>query len=387
MDRAALRVRRRRALRRDCAPVKSIYERLGVATVVNAAGKLTALGGSAQDAGVAAAQAEAARSHVELQGLRDAVARRIVSLTGAEAASVTTGAAAGIAIAVAATITGTDLARVRRIPETDGLANGVLLQVGHDIDFGASVEQMIRLGGGRPRLVGTRAGVRRADLDRALADRRALSALLYVQSHHCLQDGRLPLEDCVAACRPASVPVIVDAAAEEDLAHYVGLGADLVAYSGGKAFGGPTSGFIAGRAELVAACELQQRGIARTMKVGKEQLAGLAVALEQYAARDAGREMDRLEAILSTLEQGLRPLPGIAVARHHDEAGRAIERIALRRLDGDLRALVDGLAAGNPSIRTRNHHLREGFVLIDPRELDMEAARLIVARIAELVRP
>jgi L-seryl-tRNA(Ser) seleniumtransferase/D-glucosaminate-6-phosphate ammonia-lyase len=365
--------------------VTTIYDRLGVARLVNAAGKLTAFGGSAQSEDVAAAQAEAARAHVELQALRDAVGARIATLTGAERACVTSGAAAGIAISVAACITGTDLARVQRLPESDGLANGVLLQAGHDIDFGAPVVQMVRLGGGEPRIVGTRERVTVADLDRALADRSALAAFLYVQSHHCLQHGRLSLADCIARCRAKGLPVIVDAAAEEDLRHYVAVGADLVTYSGGKAFGGPTSGFVAGRADLVAACELQQRGIARAMKVGKETLAGLAVALERYAARDASVEAAQREAVLSVLEEGLARIAGVAATRHADEAGRDIERVALRLPGRDLAAVIRALADGRPSIRTRNHHLKEGYVLIDPRELDVDQARTIVARVAEVI--
>lgn len=364
----------------------TIYDRLGVPSLVNAAGKLTAFGGSAQAEEVARAQADAARAHVELQALRDAVGARIAALTGAERACVTSGAAAGIAISVAACITGTDLARVQRLPESDGLANGVLLQAGHDIDFGAPVVQMVRLGGGRPRIVGTRAAVTPADLDLALADRGALAAFLFVQSHHCLQEGRLPLAECIARCRAVGLPVIVDAAAEEDLRHYVAVGADLVTYSGGKAFGGPTSGFVAGRADLVDACELQQRGIARAMKVGKETLAGLAVAMERYATRDEAAEEQRRAEVLRVLEEGLGRIPGVVAARHADEAGRSIERVSLRYPGGDLAALVKKLAGGSPSIRTRNHHLKEGYVLIDPRELDVDQARTIVARVAEAVR-
>ena len=79
-----------------------VYARLGVAPVINAAGKLTALGGTAQTEAVAAAQANAARSHVDVSELRAVAGQRIAKLTGAEAACVTPGAAAGLAISVAA---------------------------------------------------------------------------------------------------------------------------------------------------------------------------------------------------------------------------------------------------------------------------------------------
>jgi hypothetical protein len=81
----------------------------------------------------------------------------------------------------------------------------------------------------------------------------------------------------------------------------------------------------------------------------------------------------------------LERLAGIAqlrVYRKPDEAGRGIERVALERVDsGDIRALVDSLAAGSPSIRTRNHHLDDGVALIDPREIDVAQANVITQRI------
>lgn len=356
-----------------------VYRRLGVRTVINAAGKLTALGGTAQSPAVAAAGAEAARAHVDLAELRAAAGRRIAALTGAEAACVTPGAAAGLTIGVAAAIAGTDLARVHRLPQSDGLPNRVLLQSGHAIDFGAPVEQMIRLGGGVPVLVGAANRVTEAQLAAALGERETLAALVFVQSHHCVQRGMLGLEPCARACRAADLPLIVDAAAELDLKRYVDLGADLVVYSGGKAFGGPTSGFLAGRARLIEACELQHRGIARTMKVGKEAIAGLLAALDEYAG-DASPELDSINRILL---EGLRGLPGLDASLRPDEAGRPIVRVALRPRDGafDPGELVRFLRDGDPSIRTRNHHLGEGLVLVDPRELTPDHARAVAARV------
>ena len=99
----------------------NIYQRLGLDSVINAAGKMTALGGTAQSDVVARAQAEAAQHHVDLDALRQRAAARVAQLTGAEAASITPGAAAGLAISVAACITGMHIERVLRIPDADGL--------------------------------------------------------------------------------------------------------------------------------------------------------------------------------------------------------------------------------------------------------------------------
>jgi L-seryl-tRNA(Ser) seleniumtransferase/D-glucosaminate-6-phosphate ammonia-lyase len=358
-----------------------VYRRFGIDNVINAAGKMTALGGTAQSDVVAQAQADAARSHVDLDALRRRAGEWVARHTGADAASITSGAAAGIAIAVAACISGTRLDRVLRIPDTAGLDRRVLLQAGHDINFGAAVTQMIRLGGGVPDVVGWVNSVPRALLERAFTATDTV-AFVYVQSHHSVQEQMVSLEDCIAIARRHRVPVIVDAAAEEDLRRYVALGADLVTYSGGKAIGGPTVGFIAGKRELIDACELQQRGIGRAMKVGKEQIVGLLTALERYAERDASANRERLSAIVGLLTNGLAGVRGLHTYAKPDEAGRGIERLALERSDGgDIRELVKSLADGSPSIRTRNHHLDDGVALVDPREIDEAQARIIVERV------
>ena len=362
-----------------------VYTELGLYPVINAAGKLTALGGTAQTESVAAAQARAARQHVDLAELRALAGRRIARLTGAEAASVTPGAAAGLAISVGAVVAGDDLERVHGLPVSEP-PNRVLLQRAHAIDFGAPVEQMIRLGGGMPLLVGRPDGTTEAELGAGLGEREWLVALVYVQSHHCRQEGVLDLDACIRLCRPSGLPVIVDAAAESDLEKYVAMGADLVTYSGGKAFAGPTSGFVAGSAALIAACELQQRGIARPMKTGKEQIAGLLAALDEYTAK-RGDETERSRAINQHLLDALAGAPGIEVALRPDEAGRPIERVALssRGEDTDVGALVRALRDGRPSIRTRNHHLREGIVLFDPREMSLAQAKLVAERVHEFL--
>jgi D-glucosaminate-6-phosphate ammonia-lyase len=361
-------------------PFGEPFAAAGVPRVINAAGKMTALGGSAQEARVAAAQAAAAGAHVDLDALRQAVSRRIAARCGAEAACITTGAAAGICISVAAVLTGCDPERVRRVPDRLDGPREVLLQAGHDVFFGAAVEQMIRIGGGIPVVAGSEAGVIEEDVLATLGP--ATACLLYVQSHHCLQEGRIDLPRFAALARQAGRPLIVDAAAEADLQRYLQAGADLVTYSGGKAIGGPTSGFIVGRAELIRACEAQSAGIARAMKVGKEQIMGLLAALDAYPPPESWR------AVLTALVEALAPLGGIEIERVPDRAGRDIERLGLRAAAGgfQLEELVRWLREGTPSIRTRNHQLNEGLLLFDPREMEPAHVATIRDRVAAFLQ-
>jgi L-seryl-tRNA(Ser) seleniumtransferase len=95
------------------------------------------------------------------------------------------------------------------------------------------------------------------------------------------------------------VPVIVDAASTlppvDHLRRWIREGADLVIYSGGKGIRGPQdSGMLAGRRDLIAAARLNgnpHAGIGRGMKVSKEAMVGLWVALDLFVKTD--HEADR----------------------------------------------------------------------------------------------
>ncbi len=357
---------------------ESPYRALGLPRVINASGKMTALGGTAQSAAVAAALADAAQHHVQLHELRAVAGSQIARRTGAEAATVTTGAAAGIAIGVAAMITGTDPEKIAQLPDSDDLANEILLQAGHEVNFGAPVSQMIRLGGGRPVPVGSPSSVRPEDVAGAVSPRTA--GLLFVQSHHTRQQNGLTLNELVRLAGEQDLPVLVDAAAEADLTAYIAEGADLVTYSGGKAIGGPTCGFICGRRALVAACEMQNTGIARAMKVGKEQIMGLLAAMADYPCEQTWPDR------LTRLESALQGLPDVIVRQEADLAGRDIMRVALESSPQRLRKLSRSLREGDPVIYTRNHQLDEGLMLFDLREVKDEDVERIADRVKALWR-
>ncbi|MCW2308878.1 PLP-dependent aminotransferase family protein [Rhodobium gokarnense] len=76
--------------------------------------------------------------------------------------------------------------------------------------------------------------------------------------------------------------MVVDAASAYDPTSFIAKGADLAIYSGPKFPGGPTSGIVTGRRDLVRAGYLQNVGIGRGMKIGKESIAGAIAALKKW---------------------------------------------------------------------------------------------------------
>jgi L-seryl-tRNA(Ser) seleniumtransferase/D-glucosaminate-6-phosphate ammonia-lyase len=356
------------------------YERLGIHGVINACGKMTSLGGSVLSPRVAEAMAVAGTVYVDLETLKERAGDVIAKWAGAEAAWITSGAAAGVATMVAACVAGSDLRRVRRLPDADWEPRSILIQGGHLIDFGASVEQMVRIGGGRPVTVGA-VNLCTPETIRSFIDERT-AAVMYVQSHHAVQKGMVSLEEVVAIGHRAGVPVLVDAAADDDMRRYASAGADLAVYSGGKSFGGPTSGFVVGRASLIACCRAQDRGIARSMKVSKEAILGLLTALELFLDCDDVATRAGQDEIVTALLRGLTGLPHTRLALVPDEAGRAIQRVAVSPLADELgfdaTALLHDLEAGSPRIMVRGHQANTGILQLDPRPLKLQDVPVIV---------
>ncbi|HET8549032.1 MAG TPA: hypothetical protein VFL57_13540, partial [Bryobacteraceae bacterium] len=112
-----------------------IYRRLGVRPLINAAGTYTTLTGSLMTAQTSAAMVEAAKYFVPLIDLQHAAGARIARLLDVPAAMVTSGAAGGILLATAACIAGRDPDRIRRIPDTTGMKNEVIMVREHRMGF------------------------------------------------------------------------------------------------------------------------------------------------------------------------------------------------------------------------------------------------------------
>jgi L-seryl-tRNA(Ser) seleniumtransferase len=127
--------------------------------------------------------------------------------------------------------------------------------------------------------------------------------------------GLKPIADIAKAHR---VPVLVDAAAEGLTIPNVHLqrGADLVAYSGGKALRGPqAAGLLLGRKDLVQAAWLNSaphHAFGRPMKVGKEEIMGMLAAVEMWVRRDHDAEFRAWEAWLAEISRSVERVPSVS---------------------------------------------------------------------------
>jgi L-seryl-tRNA(Ser) seleniumtransferase len=390
-----------------------IYDDLGLRTVINASGTLTRLGGSRMAPEVLAAMAEAAASFVPIDALQARAGEIIAEVTGAEAGYVVTGAAAGLTLGVAACVAGMDVGAMDRLPDTSGLKNEVVVQRGHRNAYDHAIRavgvHMVEVGYlGYPGAGGTYPW----QIAEAITERTAAVACPILDT-----PGTVPLREVCAIAHERGVPVIVDAAAElpprANLRRFIAEGADLVVFSGGKAIAGPqASGILAGRADLIASVALQHQdmdvrpatwswrqllhagalrgvphqGFGRSMKVGREEIVGLIVALRRFAAGSDEEDLARMQRLLDPIEAALDGIPGIRV----DRLLRANKPVPALRIDlgGECAGeraydLVNRLLDGEPSIAVDQSHAEHGQIRIVPQGITPEEAESIARRLRE----
>ena len=290
-----------------------IYEQLGVKKLINAGGPQTIYGGSLMPPEVIEAMAEANRAFVNMNELQARAGARIAQLLGVEAALVSAGAAAGMAVAAAACIAGTDPSLAKQLPDTRGLKDEVVILRRHRIHY----DQAIRLSGARLVDAGFSDGSSAIE-DVAPCINQQTAAILYVAKFEKAA-GSVPLAEIVALGRDRGVPVLVDAADElpplSNARHFLKVGADLVLFSGGKDICGPqASGLILGKKELIEACVVNNcpnYGIGRPMKVSKETIAGLTKAVELYVEQDFEAEWKAWESQRDYVVEQLASVPGV----------------------------------------------------------------------------
>lgn len=369
----------------DSANRSDIRQRLGLRPIINVSGTMTALGASIVVPEAVRAVADILPEFVEITDLQRKASTAIARATGTEAGFVTASASAGITLSVAGCMTGADLGRIEQLPDATGMKSEVVIQLGHMVGYGAPVEQAIRLAGATAVAVGQATEVRPYQLAHRLGERTA--AAVYVVSHHCVGYGQLPLTQFAKICHAKNVPVIADLASEYDLRGFVAAGADVAIYSTHKFLGGPTAGIVAGSKTLIRAAFLQNVGIGRGMKVGKEGMVGTIAALEAWAKRDHAAVRATETGHLELWRERFGGRPGVTVTIEPDPTNNPLDRLKVA-VDPEMARttawdLADALAAGDPPVIVRDHEVEHGYFYLDPCNLHPGEAAIVAERITQ----
>jgi uncharacterized pyridoxal phosphate-dependent enzyme len=296
------------SLARD-APKRDLFKALGVRTFINAAGTLTYMTGSLMQDEVLEAINYSAKEFCMLDELQDKVGEKIASMVHSESAVVTSGAFSGMTLGLAGILTGMDEKKIQALPHIayTGMKSEVICQASHDIVYNQA-------------LTNTGCKIVRVetaeDVGNAVNERTALMHFLHIES----DKGKIQHEEWVALGKKYGIPTSIDIAADvppvSNLWRFNDMGFDFVVISGGKAIRGPQSaGLLMGKKDIIAAARLSMppRGanIGRGMKINKEEILGMYVALEKYINQDHDNEWKEWEDRLGQIENAVKKIQGI----------------------------------------------------------------------------
>jgi uncharacterized pyridoxal phosphate-dependent enzyme len=289
------------------ADEQSIYRAIGVEPVINCRGTFTIIGGSVERPEVLAAYKQASRHFVQYDELAEGVGRRLAEITGAEWGMIPAGCAAGIKHVTAACVTGGNPEKLIRIPNLTGLDKTQVIIPTYARNV---YDHALRNIGVEIKMVDTP-----EELARAINPK---TAMIYLMTRRESEAGQpLSLEAIVEIAKPAGIPVLVDAAAENLTIPCVHLqrGADVVAYSGGKAMCGPQgAGLLLGNKKLLMAAwqaSSPHHGPNRDNKIGREEIMGMLAAVEAWVTRDHDAEWQTWLARLDHIAQRVVQIPGV----------------------------------------------------------------------------
>jgi uncharacterized pyridoxal phosphate-dependent enzyme len=365
-----------------------IYDELGVTKVINGFATLTSLGGSLMPPEALAAMAEAAQYFVDIDELQQKVGERIAEWTHNEAAYVSCGAAAGLALSAAACITGMDPEKRAQLPyPEEGIPNEVIVHRRNRVGYDFAIRQV----GAKLIPIGTDEGATDEDLEAAINARTVAICYFYNVTRIV---GQVPLEKCIEIAHQRGIPLIVDAAAQippvENLWRFTHMGADLALFSGGKGLCGPqSSGLIVGRRDLIQACAFNAcpRGfIGRPMKVGKEEMVGLMTAIRWYLDLDHRNLMETYENQVQYVIDAFADSPHASVRRSFpSEAGQPMPRaeIIVEASEITRDEILTQLREGKPSIALAP--AGTNGVYLNPQTLSPGQEKIIVERLKQIL--
>ena len=364
---------------------RDVYQDLDVPTFINAGEPFTSLSGAPVRPEVKAAMRLAGTKFVRFVDAQKAMGARLASLLGCEAAMVTTGAGGALTLGTAACMTGSDLAKIRRLPDSSGMRNEAIIQKAHRYQY----EQAVHICGTKMIEVETS-----EQMGQAIGPRTAL--LLFNNSWTA--QGRIKHEEFVAMGKSRAVPTFIDSASDappaENLTKFNKLGFDLVTFSGGKGLRAPAStGLLMGRRDLIDAARRNSaphdETIGRGMKLNKDELVGLLVAVELCLQDGPNSVFAVSEKTLQDMGEEISRLEGVRVEAFLPPVSYRWPHLRIQWDEGQRRLTADQareqLLSGAPSIVTRTGPDPVIGLELSAWMLSSEEVPIVVRRVVEVL--
>lgn len=397
---------------------KSIYDKFGVPTAINAVGTKTRIGGTKVREEAAIAMREAAKEFVRISDLQAHASDVIADITGAEAGYVSSGASAGLTLCAAACIAGQNLKTMSMLPADKPPAAEILIPKSHRNSYDRAIRltgaKLIEIGNNDKTLGPGPSDLEVWEIESAISDQTA--AIAYVARND------LPLEPIIEIADIHNIPVMVDAAGtlppKDNLTEFIEKGADLVIFSGGKAIRGPQStGVIAGRSDLITSIALQnldmdavletwdppkrlidisslpgvpRQGLGRGFKVGQEEIIGLITALKLFVEEDIEAKYEQWHETALQIGEALRNINGVSVSYSGTNKSSAVTNVVVKLNEDAIGLtspeLVLSLRRENPRIFVGDHEAHRGIFTINPMNIEADEAAYLVDRIRKNLR-
>jgi L-seryl-tRNA(Ser) seleniumtransferase len=365
-------------------PTRDYFKELGVRTFINAAGTYTILTASMMPPEVMRAINFASLQYVRLEELQQKAGERIAELLKCEAAMVTAGAASAITLGTAGVVTGGDPDKVKRIPnDLTGMKSEVIIQKSHRVGY----DHGIRNCGVKIVEVETK-----KDLEAAISEKTAM--MWFYNNQNPI--GQIRDEEWVAVARKHGIPTFNDCAADvppvENFWKYTQMGFDLVCFSGGKGIRGPQSaGLLLGRKPLIDAAlkNASPNGdsVGRGMKVNKEEILGMLVAVEVFLAKDHAAEWKMWENQIKMIQDAALSVPGVKAEVHVPEIANHVPALTISWNNNKVKAsasdIRDALRTGHPSIETMGG---KDTIDITTWMMNPGEERIVAKRVKELLQ-
>lgn len=338
-------------LAKSTASKRDVIKELGLRTFINAAGTYTTMTASLMHDEVVDTIQSSSNHFVMINEVQDKVGEKIAAMCHAEAAMVTAGCWSALVLGTAGVLTRMDRKKVALLPNLSSFEKTeIIVQKTHNVAYVHAL---------------TNTGARIVEVETAEQMEKAINSktamMWFLNSSGPM--GLVKHEQFVAIGKKYNVPTMIDMAADvppvENLWKYNDLGFDLVCVSGGKAICGPQSaGILMGRKDLIAAARLSAPpsggNIGRGMKVNKEEILGMYVALEKYINTDHEAEWKMWENRVANIKNAVSKVNGVntdtfvpPVANHTPSLKITWDQSKVKITPKDLHR---NLQNGNPSI-------------------------------------
>lgn len=345
----------------------AVFDRLNVRPVINASGIYTDLGGSVLSSTVWSDLAALNEHYVDLVDLLDQTGRIISALVHSEAARVTPGVSAGLALASAAAMAGQRGEYWEQLPDTCGMRNEIILQRVQAERY--KYINPVRLSGAKIVLAGTGAATTLKDISNTIHER---TAALLIPAHLDSLENVVRLDELGEFCKDRDIRLLVDAAYQvfpaEHMRTYAQLGADLTMFSSKYYFGPNAGGFLSGTREMVnavAGLDFTKfesgpfRPFGRPFKMGRYEIAAVCLALQEWFAtdhdqrlRECARKAARIAELLSACKGLSTRLCGFTLDESIIDAPVNAVLIGCTGSSPDAKEIVRMLQQSNPAIYT-----------------------------------